>query len=188
MHFIKFTAKLHFFRERSIMIPLKIVFLHPNKTKDFIKVKILTNSQIKEWDKYTIEKEPISSIDLMERAAQKLTEAIARRWNNQTPIKVFAGPGNNGGDALAVARLLSENLFYVTSGYNKEFFETYENNRYSLTPNFVTVDSMMHTYHLYFSLLLNRISRGLLNLYEHQHLRLHTFYLSSLYLLKSSSS
>ena len=113
MHFIKFTAKLHFFRERSIMIPLKIVFLHPNKTKDFIKVKILTNSQIKEWDKYTIEKEPISSIDLMERAAQKLTEAIARRWNNQTPIKVFAGPGNNGGDALAVARLLSEKGYHI---------------------------------------------------------------------------
>lgn len=113
MHFIKFTAKLHFFRERSIMIPLKIVFLHPNKTKDFIKVKILTNSQIKEWDKYTIEKEPISSIDLMERAAQKLTEAIARRWNNQTPIKIFAGPGNNGGDALAVARLLSEKGYHI---------------------------------------------------------------------------
>ncbi len=58
------------------------------------------------------------------------------------------------------ARLLSENLFYVTSGYNKEFFETYENNRYSLTPNFVTVDSMMHTYHLYFSYLMKNTERN----------------------------
>lgn len=58
------------------------------------------------------------------------------------------------------ARLLSENLFYVTSGYNKEFFETYEQNRYSLTPNFVTVDSMMHTYHLYFSYLMKNTEKN----------------------------
>ena len=71
-------------------------------------MKILTNSQIKEWDQYTIEQEPIASFDLMERAAQALTEAITRRWNAQTPFVVFAGPGNNGGDALAVARMLAE--------------------------------------------------------------------------------
>ncbi len=57
------------------------------------------------------------------------------------------------------ARLLSENLFYVADGYNREFFETYESNRYSLTPNFVTVDSMMHTYHLYFSYLMKKTER-----------------------------
>ena len=71
-------------------------------------MKILTNSQIKEWDQYTIEQEPIASIDLMERAAQAITAAIARRWDNTTPVKVFAGPGNNGGDALAVARMLTD--------------------------------------------------------------------------------
>ncbi|WP_346699107.1 DUF3160 domain-containing protein [Catenibacillus scindens] len=57
------------------------------------------------------------------------------------------------------ARLLSENLFYVEDGYSREFFETYESNRYSLTPNFVTVDSMMHTYHLYFSYLMKKTER-----------------------------
>lgn len=57
------------------------------------------------------------------------------------------------------ARLLSENLFYVTSAYNKEFYEIYENNRYALIPNFVTVDSMMHTYHLYFSYLMKKTER-----------------------------
>ena len=76
-------------------------------------MKILTNSQIKEWDQYTIEQEPIASIDLMERAAQAITAAIARRWYNITPVKVFAGPGNNGGDALAVARMLSEKGYAV---------------------------------------------------------------------------
>lgn len=57
------------------------------------------------------------------------------------------------------ARLLSENLFYVRAGYSKEFYEVYETNRYSLAPNFVTVDSMMHTYHLYFSYLMKQTER-----------------------------
>ncbi|MBQ8502570.1 MAG: NAD(P)H-hydrate dehydratase [Bacteroides sp.] len=72
-------------------------------------MKILPTSQIKELDAYTIEHEPIRSIDLMERAATALTEAIAGRYTDRnTPFIIFAGPGNNGGDALAVARLLSE--------------------------------------------------------------------------------
>lgn len=57
------------------------------------------------------------------------------------------------------AKLLEENLFYVTSGYDKEFFETYEYNRYIQNPSFVTVDSMMHTYHLYFSYLMKKTER-----------------------------
>lgn len=57
------------------------------------------------------------------------------------------------------AKLLSENLFYVRDGYNREFYEVYETNRYSLAPNFVTVDSMMHTYHLYFSYLMKQTER-----------------------------
>lgn len=71
-------------------------------------MQILTGTQIHDWDKYTIEHEPIRSIDLMERAAKALADAIARRWDNTFHFVVFAGPGNNGGDALAVARLLSE--------------------------------------------------------------------------------
>ncbi len=59
-------------------------------------------------------------------------------------------------------RLLTENMFYVAEGWSKEFFETYENNRYGLTPNFVTVDSMMHTYHLYFSYLMKKTERNYL--------------------------
>lgn len=71
-------------------------------------MKIFTGAQIHELDKYTIEHEPIASIDLMERAARALTRAIADEWDNTTPVVVFAGPGNNGGDALAVARMLGE--------------------------------------------------------------------------------
>ena len=70
-------------------------------------IKIFPTQSIKQLDAYTIEHEPVASIDLMERAAHRLATAIASRWDAATPFVVFAGPGNNGGDALAVARLLA---------------------------------------------------------------------------------
>ena len=76
-------------------------------------MKIISSQQLKELDKYTILHEPIASIDLMERAAHTLTEAITRRWSKSFEIIVFAGPGNNGGDALAVARMLSQKGYHV---------------------------------------------------------------------------
>ena len=77
-------------------------------------MKIFTSTQIKELDRYTIEHEPIPSIDLMERAAKTLARAITDTWNNSVPVIVFAGPGNNGGDALAVARMLGDQGYQVT--------------------------------------------------------------------------
>lgn len=71
-------------------------------------MKILTKNQIKALDKRTINEEGISSLDLMERAAQALTNAICQLFPEPRNFKLFAGPGNNGGDTLAVARLLSE--------------------------------------------------------------------------------
>ena len=78
-------------------------------------MKIFTSAQIHELDKYTIEHEPIKSIDLMERAAKALTQAITDHWSSTTPVVVFAGPGNNGGDALAVARMLIDRNYDVTA-------------------------------------------------------------------------
>ena len=69
-------------------------------------MKILSCTQQKEADAYTIEHDSILSINLMEKAASLITEAICRRWNKSHKIVVFAGPGNNGGDAVAVARML----------------------------------------------------------------------------------
>lgn len=54
---------------------------------------------------------------------------------------------------------LVQNGFVVRGGAGSEFFEIYESNRYSQIPNFITVDSMMHTYHLYFSYLLKNTER-----------------------------
>lgn len=78
-------------------------------------MKIFTGAQIHELDTYTIEHEPIRSVDLMERAAKAITRAIAERWDARTPVVVFAGPGNNGGDALAVARMLGEQGYEVSA-------------------------------------------------------------------------
>ncbi len=77
-------------------------------------MKIFTAAQIHELDNYTISHEPIKSIDLMERAAKAITHAIMDEWTDRTPVVVFAGPGNNGGDALAVARMLAEANYKVS--------------------------------------------------------------------------
>jgi NAD(P)H-hydrate epimerase len=90
----------------------KVLDENRNFTRNYLKetrnVKILTNTQMKEWDRFTIEHEPISSADLMERAARALTAAVAKRWGPSTQVFLFAGPGNNGGDTLAMARMLCE--------------------------------------------------------------------------------
>ena len=71
-------------------------------------MKIFRTAQIKSIDAATIKYEPIASIDLMERAAQRLTEAISGRFGGKGNLfAIFAGPGNNGGDGLAVARMLA---------------------------------------------------------------------------------
>ena len=77
-------------------------------------MKIFTSTQIHELDRYTIENEPIPSLDLMERAAKALTQAITEMYSVATPVVVFAGPGNNGGDALAVARLMADKNYQVS--------------------------------------------------------------------------
>ena len=68
-------------------------------------MRLFRTAVIKAIDAYTIEHEPIASIDLMERAARALAGAILQRYAGRG-FAVFAGPGNNGGDGLAVARIL----------------------------------------------------------------------------------
>ena len=75
-------------------------------------MKFFYTAQVKELDAYTIEHEPIASIDLMERAARVLTDAILERYAG-CRFAVFSGPGNNGGDGLAVARMLAASGYVV---------------------------------------------------------------------------
>lgn len=70
--------------------------------------KVFTAAQIRELDHYTITHEPVSSIDLMERASRSFAEWFAERFPSLDKTGVVCGTGNNGGDGLAIARILSE--------------------------------------------------------------------------------
>jgi NAD(P)H-hydrate epimerase len=76
-------------------------------------MKLLSAKQFQEWDIYTMMHEPISSIELMERAALICTETIAREFSIDQTIKIFCAKGNNGGDGLAIARLLIGRGYHV---------------------------------------------------------------------------
>lgn len=74
-------------------------------------MKILSAQQIRQADAYTIEHEPVSSLELMERAATAACHALLRflekRQLKPKRFQFFCGRGNNGGDGLVMARLLS---------------------------------------------------------------------------------
>ncbi|MDR1743228.1 MAG: NAD(P)H-hydrate dehydratase [Dysgonamonadaceae bacterium] len=70
-------------------------------------MKIFSAAQIREIDAKTIEYEPVSSIDLMERAAQSFTDwFLENHVPTEWSVTLVCGTGNNGGDGLAVGRLL----------------------------------------------------------------------------------
>ncbi|NCW88319.1 MAG: bifunctional ADP-dependent NAD(P)H-hydrate dehydratase/NAD(P)H-hydrate epimerase, partial [Chitinophagia bacterium] len=71
-------------------------------------MKIFSAEEIRAWDEYTIREEPIRSIDLMERAAAQCTSWIEENFSACSSFNIFCGKGNNGGDGLAIARLLAE--------------------------------------------------------------------------------
>lgn len=78
-------------------------------------MKFFSTKEIREIDLFTIEHEPILSINLMERAAKALHLEFTNRFTIEHPVCIFAGPGNNGGDALALARLLLKDGYNVTT-------------------------------------------------------------------------
>lgn len=70
-------------------------------------MKLFSTQQVVELDAYTLECEPISELGLMERAASLLTDSLLAIIPYDAQIFIFCGPGNNGGDGLVIARLLS---------------------------------------------------------------------------------
>lgn len=80
-------------------------------------MKILSVEQIREADAYTIKNEPVSSVQLMERAASACVDYISGKYSKAQSFVIFCGKGNNGGDGLAIARQLHSN------GYKVELFE-----------------------------------------------------------------
>lgn len=76
-------------------------------------MKILPIEKIREADAYTIENEPVDSIDLMERAAKACYKWMIKKVKSTDRIRIFCGLGNNGGDGLAMARLLAKKDYRV---------------------------------------------------------------------------
>jgi ADP-dependent NAD(P)H-hydrate dehydratase / NAD(P)H-hydrate epimerase len=76
-------------------------------------LKVLRASQIKEVDAYTIQNEPVSSIDLMERACRAFVSWFTPRFAGTIKAGVVCGTGNNGGDGLGIARLLYDWGYHV---------------------------------------------------------------------------
>ncbi|WP_242926095.1 NAD(P)H-hydrate dehydratase [Pontibacter vulgaris] len=74
-------------------------------------MKILTAAQTREADAYTIKQESIPSVELMERAAKAFAGWFENKFTPQDGVFIFCGPGNNGGDGLAVARLLQQRKY-----------------------------------------------------------------------------
>lgn len=82
---------------------------------------ILTAEQVRKWDEYTMQHEPVAPADLMERAAQSCFDWLSRNGYLSRSFSVFCGKGNNGGDGLALARMLiqqdcSVNIYILEFG------------------------------------------------------------------------
>ncbi|MBX2840457.1 MAG: NAD(P)H-hydrate dehydratase [Flammeovirgaceae bacterium] len=79
-------------------------------------MKILNADQIRALDQYTIKNEPIPSIDLMERASNAFVNWFIKNYDPSNKILIFCGIGNNGGDGLAIGRIL------INIGYTVDFY------------------------------------------------------------------
>lgn len=93
--------------------------------------KILNAEQIRQCDAYTIEHEPVRSVDLMERAARGCFDIIKRKIRKGQAIHIFCGTGNNGGDGLAIARMLGgtghqADVWIIRLGQGSEDFKVNE--------------------------------------------------------------
>ncbi|MCF0039570.1 NAD(P)H-hydrate dehydratase [Dyadobacter fanqingshengii] len=115
-------------------------------------MKILNVKQIRALDAYTIENEPVSSLDLMERASKAFVRWFCNQFVNTRPVAVFCGKGNNGGDGLAIARILSTHSYDVqvfvieyTENASADFQSNFTRLRDHLQPVSISADSAFPT-------------------------------------------
>ncbi|MBO7141738.1 MAG: NAD(P)H-hydrate dehydratase [Bacteroidales bacterium] len=98
-------------------------------------MKILSAQQTRLADAATISNQHITSEELMERAGNALASEIRRLIDHKQPVKIFCGPGNNGGDGLVIARLLFNSGYDVEAYYIKSsrYSADFEANRAKLS-------------------------------------------------------
>lgn len=94
---------------------------------------LLNAAQTREVDAYTIQNQPIASVDLMEQAAMAFVDTfIAEFSDRKQSIWVLCGQGNNGGDGLAITRLLIHlgysNLHVFLSNFSEKSSSDYQQN------------------------------------------------------------
>ncbi|MFT3747684.1 MAG: NAD(P)H-hydrate dehydratase [Agriterribacter sp.] len=94
-------------------------------------MKIFSAAQIKLWDEYTMQHEPVSSLDLMERAATKCADWITQHTDRNKKIIIYCGPGNNGGDGLVIARILllrgrNVQVYFLEGSQSPDFKTNFE--------------------------------------------------------------
>lgn len=89
------------------------VFLHG---KTHLQMKILTIDQIRRVERFTIEQEDTDAIALIDRVAEGVAAEIVQMMTSRSKIAIFAGPGNNGADALSTAGML------LAQGLNPQVF------------------------------------------------------------------
>lgn len=128
-------------------------------------MKIFTAPQVKALDKRTIKEQNLPTLELMERAAKAFTNWFLKHYDFRQRIQVICGIGNNGGDGLAIARLLYERDYSVTvyvlkfsANLTKDFKRNLESLRYrsieiiyvepgdklpNLSPDAVTIDAIL---------------------------------------------
>lgn len=85
---------------------------------------ILSAAQMKEWDSKTIEQWGVPSLVLMERATLSVCHDIRLKYSKDVSVGIIAGPGNNGGDGIAIARILhtkGHSVKAVVLGDSKKF-------------------------------------------------------------------
>jgi ADP-dependent NAD(P)H-hydrate dehydratase / NAD(P)H-hydrate epimerase len=85
-------------------------------------MQIFDTAHIRAWDEYTISNEPVASKDLMERAAKACFDWLMMNNYKQRAFSIYCSKGNNGGDGLALARMLSNtghrvSVFILEFGY-----------------------------------------------------------------------
>lgn len=69
---------------------------------------VLTAAEMKQCDEQTTTEYGIPSLVLMERAALETARIITERYGTDISVGIVAGSGNNGGDGIAIARILQE--------------------------------------------------------------------------------
>ncbi|MBV8389692.1 MAG: NAD(P)H-hydrate dehydratase [Mucilaginibacter sp.] len=105
---------------------------------------LLVSSQIREADAYTIEHEPIASIDLMERASKAFVGWFVNHFPDKfQSISVYCGTGNNGGDGLAIARLLKNHSYQKVdvkiASFSTKSSDDFNTNLHRLIPSGINI-------------------------------------------------